>query len=55
MGCHGIHAFSNSPNRFIFGEHFFSNNVGPREQFGTHDKLSQGCKEGQIKSRFETV
>ena len=34
-GCHGNHAFSHSPNRFIFEEHFFSiqgvpgNNLAP--------------------------
>ena len=43
------HAFSHSPNRFIYGD-FFSNSGGPRKQFGTNSKLSLGCKVGQIRS-----
>ena len=40
-------AFSQiSRSRFIFGEHFFRIKGGPREQFGTHEKLSLGCKVG---------
>ena len=47
-GCHGNHAFSHSPIRFINGE-FFSHSEGPREKFDTNSKLSLGCKVGEIR------
>ena len=36
MGCHGNHAFSHSPNEFIFRT-FFSYSGGPMEQFGINE------------------
>ena len=36
MDCHGIYAFSHSPNRFSFKNNFVSYLGGPNEQFGTH-------------------
>ena len=48
MGYHGNHAFSHSPNSFIFKEHFFSHSGYPKIPFGTNEKLSLGCKVGQI-------
>ena len=54
MGCHGNHAFSQNPNEFIFSTFFFSYSGGPREQFGINEKLSWGCKMGQIRYRGTT-
>ena len=48
QGCHGNHASSHSPNEFMF-RNIFSHSGGPRKQFGTNEKLSWGCKVGQIK------
>ena len=48
QGCHGNHAFSHSPNKFMF-MNIFSHSVGPMKQFGTDEKLSWGCKVGQIR------
>ena len=48
MGCHDNHAFSHSPNSFIYGD--FLHSGGPREQSDTNSKLSLGCKLGQIRS-----
>ena len=39
MGCHGNHAFSQSPNWFFLMEHFLAFRGGPREQFGTNERL----------------
>ena len=49
MKCHGNHAFSHSPNQFIYWD-FCSHSEGPREQFDTNSKLSLGSKVGQIRS-----
>ena len=38
MGCHGNHAFSHSPNRFIFGENCFSHSGYSRECIFLHIK-----------------
>ena len=46
--CHGNHALSHSPNEFMF-RNMFSHSGGPRKQFGTNEKLSWGCKIGQIR------
>ena len=43
-GCFGNHAFSHSPNRFIFEEYFYSHSGYPRDQFGTNEKLSCGVQ-----------
>ena len=48
QGCHGNHAFSHSPNKFMFRNIFFSFR-GPMKQFGTNEKMSWGCKVGQIR------
>ena len=48
QGCHGNHAFSHSPNEFMFRIIFFSFR-GPRKQFVTNEKLSWGCKVGEIR------
>ena len=34
--CHDNHAFSHSPNRFMFSKHRFLLLGGSRKQFGTH-------------------
>ena len=50
--CHGNHAFSHSPNKFIFRNIFFSfrgGEGGGMKQFGTNEKLSWGCKVDQIR------
>ena len=44
MGCHRNHAISHSPNQYFFKDTFVSHQGGPNEQFGTHKKLSWGCK-----------
>ena len=42
QGCHGCHAFSHSPNEFMF--RFFFSFRGPRKQFVTNEKLSWGAR-----------
>ena len=57
-GCHGNHAFFHSAIEFISEDKNSLHFWGPNERFGTHEKLSWGCKVGQISSRgncqFET-
>ena len=52
-GCHGNHAFSHCPGEFMFWNIFFSfrgGGGGAQENFfGTNEKLSWGCKVGQIR------
>ena len=48
QGCHGNHAFSHSPNEFMFRKIFFSF-MGAKDFFSTKEKLSWGCKVGQIR------
>ena len=55
-GCHGNHAFLQSPNEFMFWNIFSHSGGGGggwvgggREFFGTNEKLSWGCKVGQIR------
>ena len=43
MGYHGNHTFSDSQNRFIFGEHFLHSGDA-RKQFSTHEKWSWGAR-----------
>ena len=50
-GCHGNHAFFHSAIEFIFEDKNSLCFWGPNERFGTHEKLSWGCKVGQISSR----
>ena len=50
-GCHGNHAFFHSTIEFIFEDKNSLHFWGPNERFGTHEKLSWGCKVGQISSR----
>ena len=50
-GCHGNHAFFHSAIEFIFEDKKSLCFWGPNERFGTHEKLSWGCKVGQISSR----
>ena len=50
-GCHGNHAFFHSAKEFIFEDKNSLHFWGPNERFGTHEKLSWGCKVGQISSR----
>ena len=50
-GCHGNHAFFYSAIEFIFEDKTSLHFWGPNERFGTHEKLSWGCKVGQISSR----
>ena len=50
-GCHGNHAFFHSAIEFIFEDKNSLHFWGPNERFGTHEKLSWGCKVGQISSR----
>ena len=45
MGCHGNHAFSHSPNEFIFENGFLSYSGGPREQFDINEKCP-GVQDG---------
>lgn len=47
-GCHGNHAFLHSPNQFNFKDTFVLHLRGPKEQFGTHEKLLFLCKVSQI-------
>ena len=47
-GYHGNHAISQGPNVFIFQKHCFLIHGVPRNNFGTNEKLSLGCKIGQI-------
>ena len=48
QGCHGNHAFSHSPNEFMFRNIVFSfRGGGGQDFFGTNEKLSWGCKVGQ--------
>ena len=49
QGCHDYNAFSHSPNEFMFRNIFFSFRVDPEFFFGTDEKLSWGCKVGQIR------
>ena len=48
QGCHGNHAFSHSPNEFMFWKKN-SHSGGPRNFFGTNENLSWVCKVGQIR------
>ena len=48
QGCHSNHAFSYSPNEFMFGNILFSFRGGGRIFFGTNEKFSLGCKVDQI-------
>ena len=49
-GCHGYHAFSHSPNKFMFRNKIsYSGGGGTMKQFGTNEKLSWGCKVCQIR------
>ena len=50
-GCHGNHTFFHSAIEFIFKDKNSLHFWGPNERFGTHEKLSWGCKVGQISSR----
>ena len=43
LGCHENHAFSHSPNKFFYDK-MFRKLGGPNERYGTHVKLSCGCK-----------
>ena len=43
QGCHGNHAFSHSPNEFVFRNIVFSFR-GAQEIFGTNEKLSWGAR-----------
>ena len=43
MGCHGNHAFSHSPDRFILRT-LFCIKGGLNEQFGTQEKMPMGWK-----------
>ena len=47
--CHGNYAFSHSPNELVFRNIFFLIQGGPGIFFGTNEKLSLGCKVGQIR------
>ena len=51
QGYHGNHAFSHSPNEFMFRNIVFSfrGGGGAGLFFGTNEKLSWGCKVGQIR------
>ena len=44
ISCHGNDAFSHSPYQIVFEDNFCSHSGGPNEQYGTHEKLSLGCK-----------
>ena len=48
MDCHRIHAFSHGQNKFSLFDDNFSHLEGPNRQFGTNEKLTWGCKAGQI-------
>ena len=51
QGCHGNHAFSHSLNEFMSWNIFSDSGGGGGGQdflFGTNEKLSWGCKVGQI-------
>ena len=43
--------FFHSAKEFIFEDKNSLHFWGPNERFGTHEKLSWGCKVGQISSR----
>ena len=47
QGCHGNHAFSHSPNEFMF-RNIFSHSREPRKQFGT----SENCHGVQSRSNW---
>ena len=52
QGCHGNHAFSHSPNEFMFRNIFSHSGMGGgglKSFFGTNEKLSWGCEVGQIR------
>ena len=49
QGCHGNHAFSHSPNEFMF-RNIFSHSRGPRKQFGANEELSWGAKYAKLNS-----
>ena len=47
QGCHGNHAFSHSPNEFMFRNIVFSfrgGGGGGQEIFGTNEKLAWGAR-----------
>ena len=49
-GCHGNHAFSHSPNEFMFRNIFFSHSGGGAgNKLSQMKKLSWGCKVCQIR------
>ena len=52
MGCHGNHAFSespnSSPNRFILGERFFRIKGVPGNNLAPMKNCPEGHKEGKI-------
>ena len=50
QGSHGNHAFSQSPNEFMLRNivSHSGGGGGGRDFFGTNEKLSRGCKIGQI-------
>ena len=47
QGCHGNNAFSHSPHEFMFMTIF--SHWGGEETIGTNERLSWGCKVGQIR------
>ena len=53
--CHENYAFFHSANKFIFEEENSMYFCGRNERFGTHEKLTWGCKVGQVSSRGTTV
>ena len=50
-GCHGNYAFSPIAKEFFFEDKNSSHLGGPNEHSGTSEKLSWGCKVGQISPR----
>ena len=42
MGCHGNHAFSHSPDRFILELNLYLGDLN--EKFSTHEKIPWGRK-----------
>ena len=49
MSCHGNHAFSHSPNRLIFEEHFVSQSGVPGNNLAPMI-IVLGCRVGQNRS-----
>ena len=54
-GCHGNYAFFQTANKFFFEDKNSLHFWGPNEQFGTHEKLSWGCKVGRISSNYTNL